>query len=266
MFGDIYTKLRGYYLIWFGNQNAIQRGILEFKGTAVTSVTDDVQNQRTVVQLDASSTNVLAALSGQTPTLGGLNIAAGATVVDQTIVATGATTDGSTITLATVPIPANGIVTLIVEATGKIVGASPVFYPYVILGRRSYQRKGTAAPTVLTDDYPTTSGFLVVNPLPPWTSTGVTLNVSGNNVLVQAQGISAVTAWAATTTYGQWQIVTHAGNTYIARTGGTSGSTGPTGTTNGQADGGGGLVWDWLAAGASVPVSWTLTKLEVLTG
>lgn len=55
MFGTIYDKLRGYYLVWFGNKNALTRGILEFKGSAVTSVTDDPTNGRTVVQIDQAA-------------------------------------------------------------------------------------------------------------------------------------------------------------------------------------------------------------------
>lgn len=50
--GRILDRLRGYSVVWFGFDPLPSQGILEFKGTAVTSVTNDRLNGRTVVRID----------------------------------------------------------------------------------------------------------------------------------------------------------------------------------------------------------------------
>ncbi|MCC7282186.1 MAG: hypothetical protein IT556_07360 [Acetobacteraceae bacterium] len=74
---------------------------------------------------------------------------------------------------------------------------------------------------------------------------------------IQRYDAAAVTAWAASTAYTAGTVVARGGNVYVCVTAGTSGSTGPSGTGNGIADGG--CTWNSITARATLSANATAT-------
>lgn len=86
--GRILDRLRGYSVVWFGFDPLPSQGILEFKGAAVTSVTNDRLRGRTVVTIDGPG--VVAGVSSVTATApitstGGANPVVGIGLASSTV-------------------------------------------------------------------------------------------------------------------------------------------------------------------------------------
>lgn len=64
-----------------------------------------------------------------------------------------------------------------------------------------------------------------------------------------AATLASSPAWASAHTYAVGAVVTHGGNVYVCALGGSSGVTGPSGTTSPQADGG--VAWRYVGPGAA---------------
>ena len=113
--------------------------------------------------------------------------------------------------------------------------------PYMTNVLNMYQC--TAAGTSATSIGPTTTSNAITDNGVTWAYMGpaVTLGMDATNSNL------AVPAWVTSTAYGQGAMVRNNAGHYICIVGGTTGATGPSGTTNGQTDGT--VTWNYIGNG-----------------
>jgi len=182
------------------------------------------------------------------------------------------TVDDSTLTLGTVPVPAGDtvdfeIVVIAVLGPGEVnANLAPTVYRL----RVSAARVGSGSATVPgnNDTSDVSAPFVALENVPTVGTVNVT--ASGSNILVQATGFGEPVPWESGHAYVRGDgnatpgdFVTANGNVYLCTTSGTSSGSAPSGTGRGL---GTGAKFDYVAAGAEIPIRWTLTKRETRTG
>lgn len=108
-------------------------------------------------------------------------------------------------------------------------------------------------------------------PLAPASSTGLVAVVAGaTSALIQVNGFAPTEAWTSGHTYTRGdgsttvgQFVTANGNVYLCTTSGVASGSAPSGTGTGL---GTGAKWDYVCAGSTVPVQWTMGAPRLITG
>ncbi len=169
------------------------------------------------------------------------------------------TTDGSTVSLGpSIALPPSSVTLIRFGVVGRLQTAATTLAAAWIGSILCY-RLATGNATVKGTTFD--SGF-AGGPAPfNLGGVGFTGALSPAAVQIQAVGVSAPSAWSATT-YTAGQLVTKTSNVYIVTSisGSGTSTTGPSGTGTGQVDNAGAnqVVWDYLAAGTAVPVTWSL--------
>lgn len=230
-------------------------------------VENDAANQRNIVRSAGASSN---------PTFGNVTVAsltyAPGYDVTGPAPARHTSTDATPYTIATVSVPAGGIVILDVTAVanlgaGNVNAARPGLWRIVVIA----WRVGSGAASVGIVGGILGTNFAPFIPAATTSSTGLLgVVASGGNLLLQANGFAVTEAWTSghayvtgdgSTTVGQF--VTANGNVYLCTTSGTATGSAPSGTGKGL---GTGAKWDYVCAGSTVPVQWTMGALRMVTG
>lgn len=230
----------------------------------------------TVTNDDANQRNVLTFASLPAPTFGAVTVGsityAPGYDVTGPAPARHTSTDATPYTMATIPVPAGGIVILDVTAVanlgaGNVNAARPGLWRIVVIA----WRVGSGAASVGIVGGILGTNFAPFIPAATTSSTGLLgVVASGGNLLLQANGFAVTEAWTSghayvtgdgSTTVGQ--LVTANGNVYLCTTSGTATGSAPSGTGKGL---GTGAKWDYVCTGSTVPVQWTMGALRMVTG
>lgn len=249
----IATKLLGLRHVLFQGVPVSDRQKINFLGPGVT-VADNPTEERIDVTIGSS-------------TLDGLSLTSGGTVVEQWITAKATTTNSTPQTLITVPVASGQGVVVEYTLAAKILPDASTFVGAAWQMLAAGNRPQVGSPSGSSGGVP--DAQLIVPPFWDPLSNGGSfrpggpkLDVSGNNLLLQAWGLDPPSAWQASHFYAtEGTLVTNGGKVYVLTANGTSaGAGGPSGTGAAITDGT--ATWAWVsstpAAWASITITWTL--------
>ena len=270
--GLLSKVLLGYRTITQNFATFAAQNVLEVQGAA--TVTNDAANNRTILFVGGSTSTgtfgeVVAgelALGGQTPPQ-----------VQITPQPTTTTTDASTATLGTFPIPAGSGGRLRCVITAKLVGANANSWLCSVFEGIAGFLYPTGGSLVTGGSAPVAASSILRTPL-FGVSGGAQLAISasGSSLVVTGTGPNAATAYShslavvAINAASGICVVSNGGNLYLVTTGGTTAASGagPTGTGSSIAEGSGSaVVYAYLGpAAAGIVIQWTLAIAELVSG